>query len=79
MVLLLDERPAEQAGLQRSLVDLGAIETGLHLLDQEDVGAWPAPSFRATTSASAVALERATEPDSTPRLPPARVDDGFSI
>lgn len=41
MVLLLDERPVEKTGLQRSLVDLDAIETGLHLIDQEDVVAWP--------------------------------------
>jgi hypothetical protein len=79
MVLVLEERATEQVDLQRFLFDLEAVETWLALQSGDDVGTWPPPSLRATTSESAAALERATQPDPTPRLAPARNDDGFGI
>lgn len=53
--------------------------SGFLLVDVEDVDAWPVASPRATTSLSALALERATRPDLQPTLPEVEIDDGFGV
>jgi hypothetical protein len=45
----------------------------------ESLTTWPPPSPRATTPESAQALQRATQQDPAPTLPPLVIDDGLGI
>jgi hypothetical protein len=56
---------------------LDLISLGDHV--HEPLSCWPQPSPRATTPATASALEAATTPDPEPYLPETDIDDGFGI
>ena len=59
-------------------IDTGAFEI-VRPGHVDDVVGWPDVSMRATTSATAQALERRTTPDPEPRLPDLEIADGLGL
>jgi hypothetical protein len=45
----------------------------------ENVAAWPLPSGRPTTAATALALEKRATDDPDPRLPDVEINDGLGL